>query len=71
MPKLYNVYLAAPSNYDDDYAANMLVAAETEEEAVSKGEYEWFDEVTLNLCYVVAYEVGIVNGYRIELVKEG
>lgn len=68
MPKLYNVYLAA-GNFDD-YVTNMLVVAETENEAISKGEYEWFDEVTLELGYVVAYEVGIVNGYRIQLVKE-
>lgn len=68
MPKLYNVYLAA--GHEDDYVANMLVVAESENEAISKGEYEWFDEVTLELGYVVAYEVGIVNGYRIQLVKE-
>lgn len=68
MPNLYNVYLAA--GHEDDYVANMLVVAESENEAISKGEYEWFDEVTLELGYVVAYEVGIVNGYRIQLVKE-
>jgi hypothetical protein len=69
MPKLYNVYLV--EGHEDDYVANMLVVAESENEAISKGEYEWFDEVTLELGYVVAYEVGIVNGYRIQLIKEG
>lgn len=67
MPKLYNVYLV--EGHCDDYVANMLVVAETENEAISKGEQEWFDEITLNQGYAVAYEVGIVNGYKVQLVK--
>ncbi len=71
MPKLYVVNLYAHEDFDpDDVFSRIYCVADSYDEAIKRGEKVWESSVAEG--YVVeAYPLIRVNGYRIELVKEG
>lgn len=71
MPKLYIVSLYAHEDFDpQDYFSQIRCVANSYDEAIAKGNEVW--EEFIDDGYVVdAFPLVRVNGYRIQLVKEG
>lgn len=72
MPKLYNVFaLDLWHEFPLDSIGSMLVVANNPEEAEHKAMEEF--KVTFEQYQIkaAAYEVSLVDGYKIQLVKEG